>query len=170
MTTPSVAPQVPRFNPWPYALIAFFVVGIGGTATLVTIAVTHRSELVAPDYYDQEMRFQKRVDQAKRTQPWEDRIQVEFVSGSGVRLQLPREHAALGATGSVVLYRPSAADADRSQALGLSPDGTQVLPLPDLASGLWKVRLQWKVANDEFFSERNLIVPSVSPPDRTAVR
>ncbi len=159
--TPRPPAGAPRFNPWPYSLVAFFVVAITGIATLVTIAVTHRSELVATDYYDQEMRFQKRVDQVKRTQPWEGRIAVGYLAGSGVQIHLPREHAALGASGTASLYRPSAEDDDRSIQLALDADGGQVLPLRDLAGGLWKVRLQWKVADDEFFAERNLVVPSV---------
>lgn len=157
MTAPASA--APRFNPWPYSLVAFFAIAIVGTATLVTIAVTHRTELVAPDYYNQEMLFQRRFDQMKRTLPWEGGIAVDYTAAN-VRVRLPKEHATLGVTGTIEFYRPSSAGADRSVPLALDGEGLQLLPTPDLASGLWKVRIQWKAGGDEFFADRNLIVPA----------
>lgn len=156
----NAAPPAPtaRFNPWPWALIGFFVVAILGTATLVLISVNHRTELVSPDYYDQEMRYQTRHDQLKRTEPWADRIAVQHASGQGIRVQLPREHAALKATGRIELYRPSAAGADRSFPLALDAEGRQVLPTDGITPGLWKVRLQWQVANEDYYADRQLVV------------
>lgn len=162
-SAPAAVASAPRFNPWPYALMAFFAVAILGTATLVYISVTNSSDLVAKDYYDQEMRFQGRLDQLRRTQPFEDRIGVDH-SGGSVRLRLPKEHAAAGATGTVALYRPSAAGADRSYPLALDAEGRQALPATDLGTGLWKVRIQWKVGQEEYYSDRNLVLASALSP------
>lgn len=145
------------FNPWPYALIAFFAVAILGTATLVYISVTNGSDLVAADYYDQEMRYQKRYDQLKRTLPFEDRIEVGVVEG-GFRVRLPSEHGQAGVEGVIELYRPSAARADLSFPLALGADGQQRVGVQDLAAGLWKVRIRWKSGGEDYYAERNLVV------------
>lgn len=145
-------------NPWPYALIGSLVLGVLGTATLVTIAVTHRTELVAPDYYDQEMRFQTRLDQLRRTEPFADRIAVRHVEGQGIALELPAEHAAGKATGTLTLYRPSEAGADRSFPLALNAAGHQLVPTADLTPGLWKVRVHWRVADLDYFADRKLVI------------
>jgi nitrogen fixation protein FixH len=166
---PAATASVARFNPWPYALIAFFAVAILGTATLVYISVTNSSDLVAKDYYDQEMRYQGRLDQLHRTQPLEDRIGVEH-AGDVVRLRLPKEHAAGGAAGTVSLYRPSAAGADKSYPLALDGEGRQALSVSDLGTGLWKVRIQWKVGVEEYYTERNLVLVSAVRPAAGGVR
>ncbi len=167
LPTPKPAPvavaSATRFNPWPYALLAFFALAILGTATLVYISVTNSSDLVAKDYYDQEMRYQGRLDQLRRTQPLEDRIGVEHSAGA-VRLRLPKEHATGGASGTVALYRPSSAEADKSYTLALDAEGRQALPATDLGTGLWKVRIHWKVGTEEYFSERNLVLVSPDSP------
>ena len=61
MNTTAALPK-PAFNPWPYALIAFFTVLITVIASFVTWSLRQDMELVGADYYDQEMRFQQRID------------------------------------------------------------------------------------------------------------
>lgn len=146
------------FNPWPWALVGFFAVAIAATITLVTIAVSNRTELVATDYYDQEMRFQTRLDQIQRAQPFADRIAVKHDAGKGIQVELPAEHAALKATGTVVLYRPSSAGSDLTFQLALDGSGRQLLPEDGVAPGLWKVRLQWRVADQDYFADRKLVI------------
>jgi nitrogen fixation protein FixH len=157
-SSPSPTPLKKPFNPWPAAIIGFFVLAFAGVATLVTISVSNRTDLVAPDYYDQEMRFQKRIDQVRRTEPWASRIHVRHSTGKGIQVELPREHATLKATGRVELYRPSAAGADRSYPLALDAEGSQWLPADGITPGLWKVRLHWKVANEDYFADRELVI------------
>jgi len=162
--TPMSAPAS-RFNPWPYSIIAFFAVAIAGTGFLIYLATSNRTELVANDYYDQEIRFQQRFDQVRRTQPWEPKIAARISpEGDAVILNLPAEHAALRAEGTVRLYRPSSAEADRSEPLHLDATGSQRLALSGLSPGRWKVRLQWKVAADDYFAERDLVIPKPAAP------
>lgn len=154
-----------RFNPWPYAIIAAFALFIAGTITLIVVASADRSDLVAADYYEQEIRYQGRVDQLRRTLPWESKIAVAFDPGSrSVRIALPREHAALGAQGRAELYRPSGAGEDRTVPLALDAEGRQEIPGTALATGRWRVRLHWQVGGDTFFADRDLVVTADAQP------
>ena len=96
-------------------------------------------------------------------------------TGKGIQVELPREHAALKATGKVELYRPSAAGADRSYPLALDAEGSQWLPADGITPGLWKVRLHWKVANEDYFADRELVIRDlhvhpIGQPDKEILR
>ena len=59
--------QAKPFNPWPYGIIATFVVFIASFAAVITFICQHRMDLVSADYYEQEIRFQSRLDEMNRT-------------------------------------------------------------------------------------------------------
>ena len=150
-----------RFNPWPWGIIVAFVVFLGGTAALIVIAGRDPNVLVAPDYYEQELGYQKRVDQLKRTLPWAAQISVRHAPEvREIQIEVPREHVALGLHGQVVLYRPARSGQDRT--FNLAPDnaGHQSIPSTELAAGFWKARLSWTAGTNEFFADRDFVVPS----------
>lgn len=150
------------FNPWPLGILLTFAIFISGSVFLIVIACSNRSELVAQDYYDQEIRFQERLDELKRTEAWNADVAATWdPRRRAVEVSLPRPHVALGATGTAKFYRPS--DASCDDAMPLQPDatGTQVLSPPDLRPGLWKVQLAWNADGERYFAERSFIVTDV---------
>ncbi|MBL9139349.1 MAG: FixH family protein [Verrucomicrobiales bacterium] len=154
-----------RFNPWPYGIIAAFAVFISGIAAMIVAASADRVDLVAKDYYEQEIRYQARVDQLQRTEPFADQIGVAFDGVTRqVRIQLPREHASAGATGRIEFYRPAQATDDHSHGIVVDGEGRQALSGAELAAGLWKVRLGWSVGGLEYFADRELVVSAREEP------
>jgi hypothetical protein len=153
-------PSPSRFNPWPYGIVAAFVVFVGGVTALIVTATRDTNELVTRDYYEQELRYQTRLDQLSRTRFWSNRITTAYDSGGRrVKITVPHEHVAAGATGQLHLYRPSSAAADHSLALLPDREGNQWVDASALSPGLWKVRLEWKVGADDFFADRSVVIP-----------
>ncbi len=167
-TVPTVAPATaaglppkPAWNPWPYALIAVFAVFISFVAAAVILAGRQRVDLVRPDYYDQEIRYQQQIDRLARTAVPGVDVDVAFVPATReLRLVLPSRHAAGFGGGTVSLYRPSDARQDREVAFAPASDGSQSIPLPGLEPGLWKVRVAWKAGGAEYFHEQSLSLPA----------
>ena len=58
----------PPRNLWPLGIILTFVVFISGTVGLVVMACLHNTELVNANYYDQEIKYQARIDSEARAQ------------------------------------------------------------------------------------------------------
>jgi hypothetical protein len=162
--TPSPSPT--RWQSWPLGIVAAFVIFIGGTLALIVVAVANRTDLVAADYYEQEIRYQGRIDELERTRAWEPEISVALDARTReIQVTLPAVHAARGATGRLELYRPSQAGQDRWVPLALDTRGRQAITAEGLQPGLWKVRLRWKAGDEAFYAERPLVVPggSTSP-------
>jgi nitrogen fixation protein FixH len=74
-----------------------------------------------------------------------------------VVISLPLAQAA-DAHGSVTLYRPSDASADRVLALKADEGGRQRIALDGLRPGLWSVRVRWIAQSREFYVEQRIFV------------
>jgi hypothetical protein len=146
-----------KFEPWPVAIIGFFVVAILGAVTFVVFCSMHPTDLVAADYYEQEVRYQEQMDRIERTRTQTSGASVSYESGSNqIRIQVPQEQVAGGLTGWIHLYRPSAAGLDQRVALSVNAQGQQVVDATDLMAGLWKVRVGWEVGGEEFFHSQDI--------------
>ena len=158
---PAAEPRVPGRNLWPYGIVAAFVLFIAGTAGLIVLAAFHRPELVTADYYEQELRYQQTYDSRARTAALGAEAAVTLdETARRIRVTLPLRHAALRPAGAIHLYRPAAASADRRVALTPDAEGRQELDTRDLAPGLWRIRVEWTVADQTYSLERQLILPA----------
>jgi len=145
-------------NPWPASIIGFFVVAFIFLAAFVVWAMRQREDLVSADYYEREVRYQEQLDLLNRSHALAAQVVVTFDPAQQiVVIALPADKH-LGATGQVHLYRPSDARLDRALPLALEADGTQKLDARELADGLWKVRVKWTAAGQEYFLEQPVIV------------
>ena len=146
-------------NPWPYAIAIYFIVFITFIAVFIVWAVRQKMDLVRKDYYNDEVLFQKQIDTETRTQKLGDEVSVRYDDARRtIAIRLPGEHAQLRPSGRIHLYRPSDAKLDRE--VSLSPDaaGAQLVDASALQPGLWKVRLQWKAAGQDFYFHQKFIV------------
>ena len=151
------------FNPWPVAIIGAFVAFFAGTVGLVVTAAHQRVDLVSPDYYEQEIRYQQRLDQLSRTSAVRSQVHVAYDAVTrGVRISLPAAHAQRRPAGRVQFYRPSEAGLDRAAKLELDSQGVQTVNAADLSPGLWRVRIHWKVDGHDYFVDETVIISSRS--------
>lgn len=147
------------FNPWPYSIIGFFVIAIVAAVVWVGFCIGHSTDLVAADYYEQEVQYQDQIDRMERGQSLAGRASITYEGESGsIRIVVPPEHAALKPIGVIHLYRPSEASLDQTLRLNVSPDGEQRLDVGLLKPGLWDVRLRWTVEGSEFFLNEKLSI------------
>lgn len=158
---PPAAARRPGRNPWPWGIAAAFAVFITGTVGLIVLASFHRPELVATDYYEREIRYQQTYDSRARARALGAEADVTFDAAHRcLVIHLPPRHAAAAPAGTIHLYRPAAADADREVPLAPGPEGRQTLDARDLAPGLWRVRVEWRHADQAYTLERQLVLPA----------
>ncbi len=144
---------------WPYAIIVWMALFATGVFSYIVFAQGNRMELVGADYYEQEIRFQKRIDSVDRTRAVQKEIVVGYSKG-WIHIALPAEHAKRNPSGSIHLYRPSNSRLDQHFPLSLGASGEQQLDAKALQTGLWKVRVSWLVGKDEFFFDQSIVVGS----------
>jgi hypothetical protein len=157
----SSTPRSTRWNPWPVAIIAFFVVAVISAVSFVVFCNRNPADLIASDYYDQEIRFQGQIDRVERTQIAAPGATVHYdASNNAITITLPPEHASAQPTGNIDLYRPSALAQDQHLKLAISAAGQQQIDASKLAGGLWKVRVHWSAAGKDYFLDQKIVVTS----------
>jgi nitrogen fixation protein FixH len=145
-------------NPWPIAIVAFFAVFATFLAVFVIWAVGQKQDLVAENYYEQEIRYQQRLDKINRTQVVAAQTAVTFDAAKNcVIVALPAAQAR-EASGRIHFYRPSNARLDHEMSLALNAAGVQSLDARSLASGLWKVRVEWTAQGADYFLDQSLVI------------
>ena len=159
--TTSSTPAKRGRNPWPIAIIAYFIVFIGAMATWIVYASHQRMDLVRSDYYEKEILFQHQIDAANRARQAGAEVNVAYdFSRQSITVQLPADHQRANASGTIHFYRPSNAKLDHDVQLALDATGAQHMDARSLAPGLWKVHMSWRVNGSEYYLDRSLVVGS----------
>ena len=147
------------WNPWPVAIVVFFGVAIICVVSFIIFASRQRMDLVRPDYYEEDMRFQGQLDRLNRTEPIGSEVKVACDGKQQlITIELPREQAVGGPAGRIQFYRPSNASMDRNVQLAVNSEGIQQVDAKTLPAGLWKVRVQWTVNGRDYFVDRAIVV------------
>jgi nitrogen fixation protein FixH len=148
-------------NLWPLGIILTLGVFIAGTAGLIVMACSQRVELVSPDYYERELKFQSQIDEVERTHRAATQASVAYdAAGKCITVSLPADQARREVTGSIKLYRPSAIGMDQLVKLEPDANGTQRLDASGLAPGLWRVRVSWTAEKQNYYLEQKVVVGS----------
>jgi hypothetical protein len=151
---------ISRWNPWPVSIIAFFTVAILGCVTFVTFCSRHPADLISPNYYEDEVRYQAQIERVKLTQEQAPGASVSYDAATRhITLSLGSDKSASKASGQILLYRPSAINLDRQLQLNLNTQGVQIVDGASLLPGLWRVRVSWAVNEKQYFLDRQIIVP-----------
>jgi hypothetical protein len=134
-------------------------VAILGCGTFILFCNRHPADLVAPDYYEQELGYQAHLDCVHNARQSPRPASVVYdPERQLIRIVLPLNAGPGTASGSIQLYRPSAADQDRFFKLDLDAEGVQTLDAATLAPGLWKVRASWTVESQGYFLDQSVVI------------
>lgn len=145
-------------NPWPYAIIAYFVVFITAMACWVVVAMRNNMELVRKDYYEHEIQYQRQIDKAKRTAALGREISITYkMEDNLVEITLPRNENS-EPQGIITFYRPSDARLDRSIPVAIDHNGKQLIATGGLEGGLWRVQVSWKAGEEDYYFERPVVL------------
>jgi len=147
---------------WPIGIIVFFVLAISYIGGFVIWASNLREDLVANNYYDNEIRYQKELDLLNRTRQIAPTAAVAYDANQrNLIIALP-VLPSQSAVGKVRLYRPSDERLDQSLPLALDPHGVGRFDAKSLSPGLWKIRVEWNVNGQDYLLDRPVIVPNPS--------
>jgi hypothetical protein len=150
---------VGKHNSWPCAIIVHFIVFASALIAWITYAVQQNMDLVRLDYYEEEIRYQQQLDRLNRTQNLHGKVSVAYdPTQQAIVLTLPAAHARQQLSGRIQFYRPSDASLDYTEPLTVKADGTQRLDPRNLRPGLWKIRVQWTAAGQDYFFDQPIVV------------
>jgi len=147
-------------NLWPISIVGFFALAIAGAVAFVVFCNLHPTDLVAADYYEQEVRYQQEMERVQRTQRLAEPANVTFVAEQHlIRVSVPAAHVGADLTGVIHLYRPSDATLDKHLKMATNAQGLQDIDARGLQPGLWRVKVQWKAGGEDYVLDQKVVVP-----------
>ena len=99
MNTTNNTVQSP-INLWPISIISFFTIAIIGCGTFIAFCTRHPADLISPNYYEQEVKYQGQIDRLRHTQARASAASVQYDNRTrSITVSVPVEVASANASG-----------------------------------------------------------------------
>jgi len=134
-------------------IIVFMIITLGTVFTFMNENV----DLVTDNYYEKELEYQQQIDKLNRTHNSGMDVNIEIIN-LNIVLTFPDSIKTGKINGNVFLYRPSDSKYDGKLPLQINENGQMIISTKELMIGFWKVKVEWSVDNDSFFSENSLFI------------
>lgn len=139
---------------WGYKILIVYVAFVIGIMFLVFKANQQKFDLVTPNYYEAELKFQNVIDQKQRVAELSAQPKISH-SVSSVSIQLPEEFLNKEVKGEVYLYRPSDASKDIKTSFTTNKSFVEMFLHKDL-SGAYDLKLSWQADGKSYYNEQRI--------------
>jgi hypothetical protein len=125
---------------------------------LVFRTMNEKVDLVSPDYYQQELKFQEQIDRQTQSASLNEQPAIE-VKEKNVAITFPGAVATGNITGTIKFYRPSDSSKDFTAAIRLDSSGMQMVPSEKFTTGMYQAQLTWSAGEKKYYNEISLYIP-----------
>lgn len=137
-----------------YIVLSFIAFGLF-IGYMAVVSFQQSVDLVAEDYYQQEIAYQDHIDKVNNTRNLPGEVGIQQQNG---QLSIRFPEAMSTVSGQIILFRPSDAALDRHFEISVNDRLEQIIPTTDLVKGMYKVKVAWSNGTTDFYSEKNLFI------------
>lgn len=141
-----------KFN-WGTKITLVYLLFVAGIMFLVLQSSRQKIDLVTPDYYEQEIKYQERIDQSKRADALSGKQTVQR-QGDSLVIKFPDEQTTKNIKGHIWVYYPADESldvkADIQTANGVA---WLILPANEKRSGMSIVKTNWTCEGVDYYTE-----------------
>lgn len=141
---------------WGRKILIVYIVFVLGIVFMVYKSSVQNTDLVTTDYYAKELKYQDKIDEAKRVAALSDSVAYS-IKNNALSIQFPRDFAGKQLAGEAVLYCPSDEKKDRKQAFTLK-DEPLLINIPAGDKGLYELHLSWQDGGVTYYIEKKIII------------
>ena len=140
---------------WGTAIVIAFVLFAAFITYFMVRGAQNRVDLVSPDYYDQETKYQERINNQARAKQLGNIIFQASESGDLV-IVFPASFSGNAATGIIHFYKPDNADFDQKIPLAIDAENKQLIKSADMIKGLWYVKIDAQLNGIGYYWEESI--------------
>lgn len=143
-----------KFN-WGWGILIFLVIFMSFMLNMVYRCTQQRVDLVSEKYYENELKYQQRIDMQKNTAALEknlkivresEKVQFEFPVSGGSR------------SGQITFFKPDDARQDFVVPVSGITGNSQEVNTAKMKKGWWNVQVQWTQDGQPFYSEQKVLI------------
>ena len=140
---------------WGWKIVVLYSGFVIMTLSMVIYFMGHKVDLVAEDYYKQEIEYQGQMDKISNANSLKEPIGFEyFRSDRTIKLSFPLAHVKQDLHGKIHFYRPADASEDREFDVHPTDSGEQLIAVSGFSKGLWKIKIAWSSGGKEYFNDK----------------
>lgn len=144
-----------KFN-WGYRIATIYLLFVAGIMYLVVKSSQQQIDLVTPDYYAQELRYQERIDETLRAQALQEPLQFS-VEQDVLTIDFPRQFQGKQVSGNVLLYCPANKEHDVSRNIQVDNNRMKI-SIPERNTGQHELQVSWEADGLKYYFTGNLIL------------
>lgn len=126
--------------------------------TMVAMCVNQKIDLVSSDYYQKELLFQTKIDEAKNAEALTEKIS-HTITEENLELFFPTVFKGKKVYGEILFFRPSDASKDYKTNIELNGSVQQSIALNYLSKGMYKMQIGWEAESTSYFIEETIVIP-----------
>lgn len=136
-----------------YGGFVVFILACVGFASMQTF------DLVEDEYYERGVTYQKQMDKVQRTQALTEKPTARYDAASmAYVVTFPASFARERVNGTVMVYRPSNSQYDKSVAIALDSTRSMIIPMNNAPTGLWKIKMDWQYDGQSYYQEEVFVL------------
>jgi hypothetical protein len=135
---------------WGKWIIVAFVLFTGFIATLVVVCMRQDVNLVSKDYYNEELAYQEQIVRLNNVSQLDEKPAIQK---AGAFLSIDFAQFNKIENGKLKLFSPSDPKKDKVYILKASEVNEQLIPIDDVAKGMYRAQMQWSMNGKEYFIE-----------------
>ena len=141
-----------KFN-WGYKIVFVYLAFACGILYMVYLTSLQNRDLVSENYYEEELAYQKVIDQSGKTAQLSKAVEVnQDQLNSILEVQLPPEFDNINALGKWNLYYAADRKMDVEGIIN-TKNGRQKIQLPKGRSGNYTLKLEWEGNGQSYYYE-----------------
>lgn len=141
---------------WGFKIIIAYSIFVGGILYLVVRASGEKFDMVEPDYYQAELKFQQRIDQEKRTAALSAPPTINLIPSHQIKIGFPEELKGKQLTGEALLYSPS--DENKDVKIPFQCTDSLLISMPEKMRGYYHLKLEWSTDEKSFYYTEKLLL------------
>jgi hypothetical protein len=137
---------------WGHKIAIVIVLFMGFILVMVFIMFQYDVDLVAKDYYKQEIAYEKELDKKRNFRDLKEKPSLQISHDKKtLELTFPQSMA----EGEILFFRPGNVRKDFKIALQLQ-NNKQTLAIDKLDKGLWRLKINWENAGEKYYWEEKV--------------
>jgi hypothetical protein len=139
---------------WGYRIAIFFMAFVTFMLFMLYQCVQQNFDLVAEDYYAQEVVFQEQINQQNNVFKLDQKPSWD-ITEDNFKLSFPNAFT----KGNIHFFRPSDKNLDFGETLKIDSLGQQQIALNKFKRGVYKVQLSWSDQKEAYYIEERVFIP-----------
>lgn len=140
---------------WGYRVTILYIGFVLFMLTLVFMSFRYDVNLVAKDYYQQELAYQQEINKIANAQGLIKASDFKYnPSNRCIEFTLPLNYR----QGEIHFFRPSDRRKDFRLSFKNDSEGRQWIPVRAIERGLWRLKINWKDQSKDYFFEQKIQV------------